>query len=599
MSVSVKLGIPPGVDNEDPDYTKPPKWVDCDKIRFRKNYPEKIGGWTKYSLEAAEGITRGYKTWRDNSYNLYSGLGTNKKFYIESGGYLTDVTPLRASGTLGANPITTTISSANVSISHTSHGLTKDDIIILDNATAVGGITVDGEYTVVSITDANTYVITHTSAATSSATGGGAAVTYEYLIPVGRETTVFGLGYGAGTYSSGYYGDPATSSGIAFTARTWSINNWGEDLVINPRGGSIYLWDASAGLTANRASVIAAAPAAHAVLVSPVDRHMAAFGCEATTGSGIIDPLLIRWSDQGDYTDWTPSATNTSGTKKLQSGSEIVSAVIARGEFLVFTDTSVTSMRYTGTDFVFSFDDVGTNCGLIGPQAVINHGATTYWMSQGNFYIYDGTLRPLPTTVHHHVFNDINLVQSAKFFAGLNSLHQEVWFFYCSANSDEIDKYVIYNYENNIWYYGTMARTAWTDSSVLANPTGVGTDGYIYLHENGVDDDTNAMSAYIETGEFEFPETDQSGPGDYMTFLHKVIPDLRLTGSVDLYIKTRRYPSDSAEITKGPYNITPTTEKVDFRARGRQWAIRWSSDDKGDDWRLGDHRFYIRPQGRR
>jgi hypothetical protein len=577
MGTAIKIQIPPGIDNEDEDYTKTPKWVDCDKIRFRKNYPQKIGGWTRQSLDAAEGITRGYKVWR-------------------SGGSLSDVTPIRESGTLGADPFTTTDTSAIVSVDDTSHGLTADDIVSYSGATAVGGITIDGEYTVTTVTDANTYTITHSSVATSSATGGGASVLYEYYLPVGKATTVFGLGFGAGTYGTGTYGTARSASGLAFTARTWSISLWGEDLVINPRGQDIYLWDSSVG-TSSRASIIAAAPMSNFVLVSPLDRHMIAFGCEQVTGDDTLDPLHIRWSDQEDYTDWTPSATNTSSFKQLNAGSEIVAAASTRNEILIFTKDTLTSMAYIGAPFVFSFDEIGTNCGLVGPQAVVNHGSTTYWMSLKNFYIYDGTLRPLPSPVHKHVFEDINTVQADKFFAGLNTQFQEVWFFYCSAASDEIDKYVIYNYEQNTWYYGTMVRTAWQDYGVLAKPSAISTDGYIYYHEDGVDDHQTAISAYLESGEFEFPQTEETGPGDLFTYMDRLIPDAEITGSVDFEIKTRRYPN-ATEITKGPYTLTSAITKTDFRARGRQWAVRWSSDDIGDDWRLGDQRFRVRPQGK-
>jgi len=597
MGTIVKIQVPPGIDSEDRDYTKTPKWVDCNKVRFRKNYPQKIGGWTRQSLAAAEGITRGYKVWRTNDYAVYAGLGTNTRFYIESGGNLTDTTPLRDSGTLGNDPFTTTNTSAIVTVADTAHGLTVSDILNYSGATAVGGITVDGEYTVTTVTDANTYTITHSSAATSGATGGGASVLYEYLIPVGKATTIFGLGYGAETYNSGTYNTARTQSGLAFSARTWSMALWGEDLIINPRGQDIYVWDSSVG-TSTRAAIITAAPAANFVLVSPLDRHLIAFGCEQTTGDDTIDPLHIRWCDQEDYTDWTPTTTNTSSFQQLNAGSAIVGAINTRNEILIFTKDTVTSMSYIGKPFVFKFDELGTNCGLVGPGAAINHGSTTYWMSLKNFYMYDGSLRPLPSTVHKHVFENINSVQSDKFFAGLNTQFQEVWFFYCSSTADEIDRYVIYNYEQDTWYYGTLARTAWQDYGVLEKPSALSTDGYIYYHEDGVDDHLTAMTAFVESGEFEFPQTEETGPGELFTYVDRLIPDADITGSVDFEIKTRRYPN-ATEISKGPYAVTSSTNKTDFRARGRQWAVKWSSDSIGDDWRLGDQRFRVRPQGKR
>lgn len=599
MTTPIKIRIPAGIDNEDADYSKTPKWVDCDKIRFRKGYPQKIGGWVKQTITAAEGVIRGYIAWRSHDYSIYSGLGTSTRVYIESGGDLNDITPIRDSGTLGTDPFAVVDTSTTVTVTHTAHGNAVNDIVLYSGATAGGGITVDGEYTVDSVVDANTYTITHSSAATSTdAATGGASVAYTYYMPVGNASTTFGLGWGAGKYSENTYGTPRpATTPVTFSARTWSFALWGEDLIFNPRGENVYVWDASAG-TGTRGTIISAAPASNSIVVSSIDRHMIAYGCEETTGSGTIDPLLIRWSDQEDYTDWTPSATNTSGTKRLQNGSSIIGAINTRTETLVFTNETVTSQRYIGTPFTFGFQEIGTNCGLIGSKAVVNHGSTTFWMSERNFYVYDGTLKTLRCPVHKHVFDNLNYIQKDKFFAGLNSQFHEVWWFYCSADAEEIDSYVIYNYEQNAWSYGTMVRTAWIDHGVRPNPAAAGIDGYIYDHETGVDDDGAAIIAYLESGEFEFPPTDETGPGEYFVYMDKLIPDYNLTGLLELTLKTRRYPNDT-EISKGPYTLTPTTTKRDFRIRGRQWAVRWGSSGVGDDWRLGDQRFQIRPAGKR
>ena len=586
-----KLPIPPGLFSNDADYTAGPKWIRADKVRFWKGFVQKIGGWTNYTSNTFTGVCRAILGWRTIAQENTLSLGTHKKLYIYQSGAYTDITPVRASGTLGTDPFTTTSGSTSVSVAHTSHGTAVDDAVIFSGAAAVGGITVSGEYTVTSVTNSNAYVITHGSTATSSASGGGASVAYQYLLAVGQQHTSYQLGWGASTFGTGTWGTARSVSGLVALLRTWSLGNWGEDLIACPWGKSVYLWDASVGI-GTRAAIITNAPDSNFILVT-TNRTVAAFGC-TPSGSSTIDPLFIRWSDVEDYTQWTPATSNSSGTHRIGGqATEIVGALETKNEILVYTDIGLHSMRFTESENVYDFEHLGDECGLIGPNAAIDINSVVYWMGKNSFYRYDGTIKRLDCSVQDEVFDEINKFQGRKVFAGINSQFTEIIWFW-QDNDTENDKYVIFNFEEGTWITGSLARTVWAaeNDAIGNNPIAADFAGQLYNHEDGTDNVASAITAYAETGEFELDD------GEHLSYIDKLVFDGDLTGSVDFTIKTRRYPQ-GAETTKGPYTVTTSTEKTNFRARGRQWAIRWESDATGDHWRLGNIRINIKKGGKR
>jgi hypothetical protein len=458
----------------------------------------------------------------------------------------------------------------------------------------VGGITISGEYTVTSVTSGDAYVITHSSPATSTAgPGGGASVAYEYEITIGGVNSVAGLGWGADFWGAGTWGVPRSVSDYLALARTWQMEQWGEDIIINPRLGGIYVWDSSVG-GGTRAAVIAAAPiTSRGILVSPEDRHLIALG--AHDGS-ISDPLLVRWCDQEDYTVWTPSLTNTAGSKRLDMGNEIICGAKVRGEHLIFTDSSLFSMAFVGPPDTFAFKTLGDNGNIVGPLAVHVFEGVAYWMGDADFFMYDGVTRVLDCSVSAYVFDDLNRVQRTKIWCGVNRDYREVWWLYPSANSDECDRYVLYNMADKTWVYGTLARTMIIgDSDVFNYAYGFGADGYIYTHETGTDDYLTAMTSYIQSGAVEI-----DAGGNSLAHVSKLIPDFKiLEGSADITLTAKKYPQATEEQSSGPHTVTSTTTHINPRLRGRQISVRIGSDALGDDWRAGTMRVDLLPHGGR
>lgn len=587
------LKIAPGIYTIDTDRGARGRWKTGDKVRFRHGLPEKIGGWLKSGILTFVGKCRKLIDWKSLAEEKLIGLGTHLKLYVWKGGTYYDITPIRDSGTLGADPFTTTNLSAVVNVLDTGHGVTALDYVRYSGATAVGGITIDGEYNVTEVVDVDNYTITHSSAATSSATGGGAAVTYEYEINVGSADSVAGLGWGAGAWSASTWGAPRTLSNFLTAARIWSLDTWGEDMIAGPRGGGIYVWDASAG-TGTRATVISGAPTtAKQVMVSPENRHLIAFG--AHNGS-YLDPLLIRWSTSEDYTDFVPSSTNSAGQKRLDTGNEIVATLKGRKEVLVFTNSHLWAMTFIGPPNTFGFDSMGLNGGIRGPNAAIDVNGVSYWMGEKNFYLYDGGIHVLPCEVHPTVFKNSNFVQRTKTYAGYNRDFGEIWWLYCSAAETEVDRYVCYNVEEKLWSFGTLARTAYVgDSDIFLVPYATGADGYIYDHETGTDSDTSAITATIESGDVEI------GEGEMLMIVTQIIPDFKtLTGSVDLRLKAKKYPhSTSYDSDSGNLAVSSTTEFVNPRVRGRQVSLSITSDAVGDAWRMGTNRLGLKPYGKK
>ena len=471
---------------------------------------------------------------------------------------------------------------------------------------SVPDITVDGVYTPVAVT-----------ANSSDSGNGGSSVVGAYQINTGLDTSVFGNGWGAGTWSRGAWNSAAVIDTLTDTLRLWSHDNFGEDLIINVYNGGIYYWDASvvSPLTTRAVPLSSLSGASNTptvaakVIVSDVDRHVIAFGANPL-GSAVQDPLLIRFSDQENAADWTPSTTNTAGDLLIGSGSRIVTALETRQQILVFTDASLHVMQYLGPPFTFGINMISENVTIASPNSAIAIEDNVFWMGNNEFYTYGGAVQKLPCTVRDYVFSDFNQNQSEKVFAASNTSFSEVWWYYPSANSENVDRYVVYNYQQNIWYYGTLARGAWIDRGVEQNPIAAGLDGYLYTHENGFDDGSQnpptAISAYIESSQFDI------GDGNNFSFVSRIIPDVTFrdstasSPSVTFTMKARNFPGgnylqeDDSIITKtATVPVEQFTNQANIRLRGRSMALRVDSNEIGMTWRLGSPRMDVRQDGRR
>lgn len=609
-----KLALRPGVNRENTRYTSENGWYAGDKIRFRQGTPEKIGGWVKASTGTFLGVCRALFGWVTLAQRKLVAVGTNLKYYVYFSGGFNDVTPLRRIATL-TDPFTTETGSTTVLVEDIAHGGLTGDFVTFSGASSVGGITLSGEYQI-TVVNPDFYEVVAASPATSDATGGG-SVTAEYQINIGLATQSVAYGWGAGAYGSGTWGGAGAMA--RFSLRLWSQSSFGEDLIFCPRNGAIYYWDASAGLTNNRAVALASMMGASdvpvvaaGVLVSDVSRFVFAFGCNEL-GDLVQDPLLIRWSDQEDATNWTPAATNQAGGLRLSRGSEIIAYLQTRQEVLVWTDTSLYSVQYVGAPIVWGATIMADNISIAAPNSVAVASGVTYWMGVDKFYLYNGQVATLNCDLRQYVFSDINLSQSDKIFAGTNEGFNEVWWFYCSSNSTEIDRYVIYNYAENIWYYGTMNRTAWLDSGLLDYPLAA-YQNILLDHEVGTDDVANSQTlpiyAYIESAEFDIDDGDRFG------FVYRMLPDITFRNSTNenpsvtmtlIPMKnsgsgygTSVGGSDNAAVTRSvSVPIEEFTGQVFVRVRGRQLIVRVESSTLGTAWQLGSPRIDIRPDGRR
>lgn len=706
-----KLQFRPGINKEITAYSNEGGWVDCDKVRFRFGYPEKFGGWEKMSDNTYQGTARRLHNWLALDGSNFLGVGTHLKYYIEEGGTFNDVTPIRAS-TTNSTTFSATNGSANITVTESNHGAAENDFVTFSQAVSLGGnVTasiLNAEHQIVSVTNANTYVITVSVTANSSDTGnGGSGTDAEYQITVGLDSQVGGTGWGAGLFGGttagalttqlaealddsetaidvdsatgitagdtilieeelitvgtissntlGTGGGPSTRGASGTTAathadntivrlavgnassdddftgwgiaavsgttreiRTWSHDNFGEDLLINPKDGAVYLWDKTNGLSTRAVELSTLAGAANTptvakqVLVSDIDRHVICFGTN-TYGTTIQDPLMIRWSNQESVSNWTISSATTAGSLRLGSGSEFVQAVETKREILIWTDTSLHSMRFIGGTFVFGIQQIASNITIMSPKAAVSTEDFVFWMGKDNFYIYAGGTQTLPCTVKDKVFLDFNSQQRDKVIAGVNSEFSEVvWFYPSESNSlnnggtGDIDKYVIYNYLEKVWYFGSLSRTAWTDRGIRNFPIAA-SSSYLYNHENGYDDDGSAMTSFIESAPMDI------GDGDKFTLVQKVVPDLTFDGSLTtsspaatFTLKARNSPGEDFENTSsGTTTRTASspvevfTDQIDLRARGRSFAMRVESTALGMKWKLGSPRVNIRPDGRR
>ena len=696
-----KLTLKSGVNKENTRYTSENGWFISDKMRFRQGTPEKIGGWVRISASVFQGVCRSLWNWVTLASLNLIGVGTNLKFYIESGGAYNDITPIRAYSTINNNPFVATNGSAVITVTDTAHGAFTGDFVTFSAAVSLGGnitATVLNANYQITVIDANSYTFTATATANatdaSGSPGGGAAVIAAYEIHAGPAYVVAINGWGGGPWGSGTWGVGVNSFN---SIQLWSQNNFGEDLIYAPRGGTIYYWDAQIGVAPLPFTVTIASPGVvtaalrngtavylnttgalptglvvgtiyyvvgstgttcnlaltyggaaiittgtqsgiqtisprgidivqlggasdcptvqNFIFVADVSRFVFAFGCNDYS-STVQDPMLIRWSDQESVTNWTPAATNQAGSIRLSHGSEIVTCVQTRQEIVVFTDSALYSLQYQGPPVVWSSQLLGDNTSIIGPNAAVVASGVIYWMGVEKFYKYDGRTQTMRCDLLRHIFQDINLAQASQVFAGTNEGFNEVWWFYCSASSTNIDLYVIYNYSEDVWSYGTLGRTAWLDSGLRNHPLAATYSYNLVDHEQGNDDNVSgtpvAISSIIGSAEFDIDD------GDHFGFVWRMLPDITFRGSdaaspqvtmtlIPMQNSGSGYNNpisvggnSSATVTRTSTSVIEQfTGQVYVRVRGRQMIIQIESNQLGCAWQLGSPRIDIKQDGRR
>jgi hypothetical protein len=696
-----KLTLKSGVNKENTRYTSENGWFISDKMRFRQGTPEKIGGWVRISTTTFLGVCRSLWNWVTLSYLNIIGVGTNLKFYIESGGAYNDITPIRAYSTINNNPFVATNGSATITVTDTAHGAFTGDFVTFSAAVGLGGnitATVLNANYQITVINANSYTFTATATANatdaSGSPGGGAVVIAAYEIHAGPAYVVALTGWGGGPWGSGPWGVGVNSYN---SIQLWSQSNFGEDLIYAPRGGAIYYWSAQIGVAPLPFTVTIASPGVltvalrngtavylnttgalptglvvgtiyyvvgstgttcnlsltyggaaintsgtqsgiqtisprgidivqlggasdcptiqNFIFVADVSRFVFAFGCNDYS-SAIQDPMLIRWSDQESVTNWTPAATNQAGSIRLSHGSEIITCVQTRQEIVVFTDSALYSLQYQGSPVVWSSQLLGDNISIIGPNAAIAASGVIYWMGVDKFYKYDGRTQTLRCDLLRHIYQDLNLAQSAQVFAGTNEGFNEVWWFYCSASSSTVDLYVIYNYTEDVWSYGTLARTAWLDSGLRDYPLAATYSYNLVDHEQGNDDNVSgtpvAISSIIGSAEFDIDD------GDHFGFVWRMLPDITFRGSdaaspqvtmtlIPMQNSGSGYNNpisvggnSSATVTRTSTSVIEQfTGQVYVRVRGRQMIIQIESNQLGCAWQLGSPRIDIKQDGRR
>ena len=613
-----KLQIAPGIDKQNTEYGAEGKWVDCDNVRFRYGLPEKIGGWAKVTSDALVGATRATHTWSALNGVKYAVYGTNKKLYAYSEKSYADITPERGTGSI--TQFVTVSGSATVTITDADHGALIGDFVTISSVSAdIGGLTqanLQNEFEILTADD-DTYTIEAPANATSSATGATATATYQ--INSGSAVSIFGYGWGTSTWGASTWDTTRSgltgATGVLLESAKWTIDNWGEDILAQKFDGGLYYWDTSSGLSSNVASTtnVSAGPTkSRYMLISGDDRHVICLGTETTIGTtSTQDNMFIRWSAQETTNTWTPTATNTAGSKRLTDGNIIQTAVRSRGAVLVWTDTSLYQMQFIGPPFTFGFKQLGSKCGCIGLHSAIDISGTSFWMGTDSFFMFDGAVRKIPCSVQDYVFDDINQNSLQDIFCAANTDFNEVMWFYPTEDSLQIDRQVIYNYAEQLWYVGSLARSSWADRDVYPNPYATEYDStnttdtistiygtkagrtFVYAHETGVNAAGSAMTAHVESGDMDIAD------GDQFMSMSRFIPDFKdQVGNVDVTIKTRPYPSGT-QTSHGSYAISTSVTKQDTRIRGRQLAVRVESDAVDDNWRYGTIRLELRPDGTR
>ena len=620
MADPIKLAFKPGIYRETTEYTASGGYVDGNLVRFVKGFPQSMGGWRRLTTTQAKGTPRGlFPFVMLDGTQLYT-VGTEEKYYLLNGSEYVDITPLRLTATLGAAPLTTTAGSASVLVAHTAHGASVGDYVTITNALAVGGLLLDGEYQVAAVVDANSYRVNAATLAVSSASGGGSSISAAYQIPVGLNTTTIGVGWGTGPFGLGTYGTPRTSATLG-QLRLWSQDKFGEDVVACYRDGSIYYYDVSLGLSlrmtaledmagANQVPVVA-----RQVMLSDSDRTMIAFGVNLP-GESVQDPLLIRWCDREDITEWETTTITTAGKLRVDSGSQIVTAVKLGGEIMVFTDASLHSMRYTGAPYFFGQVKVAENVHIIGPNAAVANGADLYYMGLGKFHVYNGTVNDLDCDVEGYIYEILNAEEAERIWCGFNSLFGEVIWLLPVNGSIELNFYVSYHTVDKTWTYGAYGatgRTSWLDIKFEQYPLATAEDGHVYMHEVGDTDGSTTpvsrLDSWVEAAPVEI------GVGDDFMLTSRIIPDIDFNGSsgiepgVILTFEMVDAPglaprstvrSTSSKKVTSSFPVGQHTAKKDFRIRGRSLKYRIAASDAvGTAWRQGTYRLYAMPDGKR
>ena len=618
----VELKIPPGVNREHTSLSGKGQWYTCDKVRFRQGYPEKIGGWTAYASSSYVGQCRYLYNWYTLNSSDVMAVGTSQKFYIESGQGLSDITPIRQTFTGLSNIFDTVSGSKIVTVHVTTHGALNGDYVDFSGVSgAVGGIpAADFNANSLPITwiDGNTFTVTLADAASSTLTGtGGTGITAAFEIAIGADVEAYGLGWGAGSWSRGAWGSGATT-GVSSSMRMWSGTRFGQDLLFNIVGGGIYYWAAAgAPTTFPRAlpltSISTDPNAPVTALLSTVTsyRHAVVFGV-APIGGG-TDPMYLRWSDVENVSgplSWTADPSNQSGGYRLTEGAYIAAVANTRQETLVWTNSALYSMQYTGAPYFYGFFLLASNLSIQSPNAVaIVNGQAAYWMGNGKFYVYNGAINTLQCDVRKYIFSNINLSQSQQVYAFTVEQYNEVWWLYTSVNSTVNDSYVMFNYADKLWSYGTISRTAWIDTPLRSNPVAAG-NGMLFYQEYGSDDLTTGtavpITAFIETGDMDISS------GDSFVFIRRIIPDVSFIGSTaanpvcDMTVSVRRLPgvnydtsADSAIASSATVPIDLFSSDFWIRLRGREFKLKVSSTTLGSRWQLGTPLLYIQQDGKR
>ena len=617
-----KVIFRPGINREGTDYDNEGGWFDVNLVRFRNGRAQKIGGWAKETVETFLGKARALHAWVSLAGTKYLGTGTTWKYYVKEGNKFNDVTPIRATTSAGDVTFSASDGDATITVTESAHGAEINDFVTFSGAATLGGLitasVLNQEYQIATVTNANVFTIEakdtdgNTVTANSSDTGnGGSSVVGAYQINVGLDVYVSSTGWGAGLWSSATFGS-VTALTATNQLRLWTHDNFGENLMICPRGGGIFRWNENDGVTTRAVELSGISGAVEVptvglqVLTSEKDRHLIVLGADPvvdSSRSGSSDPMLVAFSDQENALDFQARSTNTAGELRLSSGSQIIGAVKSRQEILIWTDTALYSMQFIGPPFTFGINLINENTGLMAPKAAVTGPTGVFWMGYDNFYVYTGSIQKVPCTVLGYVFNDFNSSQSYKTHAFSNTQFDEVGWYYCSGDSSEIDRYVTYNYSEQVWSYGQLTRHAWLDAGVEPYPIAT-SDSYLYQQEIGYDDDGSPMTnVYIESSDFDI------GDGEQFSFINRMIPDIRFLsnssgGQVNILLKTRNFPGDSLS-TNSTSVITSSTEQSFVRARARQAVVRIESDDDnvpgntGTGWRIGATRLDVRPDGRR
>jgi len=645
----IDFKVLPGIDKQDTTSGAENRWVDCDNTRFRYGLPEKVGGWSSLVTDTIAGVARRQFAFVDLDGNRYIAIGTDKFLIIYFEGQLYDITPLKT--TLSSCTIATVNNSAVCSITKASHSLSAGDIILLDNVTLPVGTGYsnsdfeDKLFQVTSITSSSVFTITQSSNATATVSTGGSLEVKPYE-QVGPAEQSYGYGWGIDSWGSGNWGEAASASDVSLEPGLWSLSNFGQVLVATIANGKTFTWDAGiaarlttrASTTTSGFSTSANPTATRVTLVSPTTRHLIHLGTETTIGdTSTQDDMFIRFSDQEDINDYTPTAINSAGTQRLQDGTRIMGSLKAKETILVWTDNALYTMKFIGSPFTFGFEQVGTNCGLIGKNAAIEIDGAAFWMSPNGFFMFDGTVKSLPCSVEDYVYDQADTTKGQQIYAGINNLYTEVVWYYPSTSSDYNDQYVVFNYgepmKGGVWYIGTEARTSWIDASVYPKPSAtkfnnsvsgtfpviVGQSGLgqttLFEHEVGTDQvnpngSTTTVTSFIKSFDFDLQAKQKdaqgksSGPtvaGEVFLAMRRFVPDFKdLQGNAKVTLAVKRYPQQSETTTAlSPFTITASTDKKDTRARGRFVNIKIENTDVSESWRFGTLRIDIQPDGRR